>query len=107
MAVTKAELFEQQEKRLAEIAKAISHPARIAILKHLSHGQCVCGDITHELPLAQSTVSQHLKSLKNAGLIHGEIKGIKVCYCLNPKTLREARFLAGDFFDNLNIERYG
>lgn len=103
MAITKADLFEQKDKRLAKIAKAISHPARIAILKHLSHGQCVCGDITHALPLAQSTVSQHLKALKSAGLITGEIEGVKVCYCLNAKTIREAREVVTELFETLNL----
>lgn len=76
--------------RSAEIAKALGHPARIAILKILAaRTTCFCGDITNMLPLAQSTVSQHLKTLKSAGLITGEIEGVRTCYCLNPEGIRE------------------
>lgn len=85
MAISKATLFEKKDIRLAEWAKALGHPARIAILNVLARRcTCLCGDITDELPLAQSTISQHLKVLKEAGLIQGEIEGVKVCYCLNP-----------------------
>ncbi len=85
MAYSKKEEFAEQEVTLAEMAKAISHPARIAILKLLaSRDTCVCGEIVDELPLSQSTVSQHLKALKAAGLVQGEIEGPKVCYCLDP-----------------------
>lgn len=77
-------------QRSAEIAKAIGHPARIAILKILAQRTtCFCGDITEILPLAQSTVSQHLKALKSAGLISGTVEGVKTCYCLNPEGIRE------------------
>jgi DNA-binding transcriptional ArsR family regulator len=71
--------------RLAQLAKAIGHPARVAILRLLLRRQaCVCGEIVDELPLAQSTVSQHLKQLKGAGLIRGEVDGPRVCYCVEP-----------------------
>ena len=77
-------------RRSAEIAKALGHPARIAILKILAaRTTCFCGDITDMLPLAQSTVSQHLKTLKSAGLITGEVEGVRTCYCLNPEGIRE------------------
>ena len=77
-------------KRSAAIAKALGHPARIAILKLLAQRTtCFCGDITEVLPLAQSTVSQHLKALKSAGLITGEVEGVKTCYCLNPDGIQE------------------
>lgn len=77
-------------RRSAEIAKALGHPARIAILKILAErSTCFCGDITEILPLAQSTVSQHLKALKSAGLITGEVEGVRTCYCLNPEGVRE------------------
>lgn len=77
-------------KRSADIAKALGHPARIAILKILAErSTCFCGDITEILPLAQSTVSQHLKALKSAGLITGEVEGVKTCYCLNPEGIKE------------------
>lgn len=79
-------------KRSADIAKALGHPARIAILKILAkRTTCFCGDITEILPLAQSTVSQHLKALKSAGLITGEVEGVKTCYCLNPEGIKELK----------------
>lgn len=84
MGKSKSEAFTEVQNRLAETAKAIGHPARIAILQYLSINQsCVCGDIVEELPLSQSTVSQHLKALKNAGLIKGEVEGPSVCYCID------------------------
>ena len=77
-------------ERSASIAKALGHPARIAILKILAeHEKCFCGDITDLLPLAQSTVSQHLKALKAAGLISGDVEGVRTCYCLNPDGIKE------------------
>jgi ArsR family transcriptional regulator len=85
---------------LARYARALGHPARVAILRHLIKvGACVCGDIVNELPLAQSTVSQHLKQLKEAGLIQGEIDGPRVCYCVRPEALRELKFLLHSLLD--------
>jgi len=82
--ISKAVEFSRDEQQLAAMAKALAHPARIAILKFLAGKQdCMCGDIVDELPLAQSTVSQHLKQLKDAGLIQGEIDGPRVCYCVD------------------------
>ena len=82
------------DEELATLAKALGHPARIAIVRLLCRRtSCICGDIVDELPLAQSTVSQHLKVLKEAGLVQGQIDGSRVCYCLNPKTLRRLRAL--------------
>lgn len=84
-------------QRSAEIAKALGHPARIAILKILAErNTCFCGDITEVLPLAQSTVSQHLKALKSAGLIKGDVEGVRTCYCLNPKGIKELRSLLSE-----------
>lgn len=84
------------DEELALLTKAVGHPARVQILRLLSRRtSCVCGDIVDELPLAQSTVSQHLKVLKEAGLIRGEIDGPRVCYCLEPRTLRRLRALVG------------
>ncbi len=92
MAKSKLEEFTQEEMNLADIAKALSHPARIKILKILSaKNVCVCGDIVELMPLAQATVSQHLKELKRVGLIEGEIDGPKVCYCLNIKIMEKAK----------------
>lgn len=92
MVNTKPEEFTLEEISLADIAKALSHPARIKILKILSaRNVCMCGDIVDLLPLAQATVSQHLKELKRVGLIEGEIDGPKVCYCLNVQTMEKAK----------------
>lgn len=88
--------------RSAEIAKALGHPARIAILKILSQRKtCFCGDITEILPLAQSTVSQHLKALKSAGLITGEVEGVRTCYCLKPEGIKELNELLSELFSEL------
>lgn len=104
MAVTKAKLFNTEQKRLAELAKALSHPARVAILELLADGNtCVCGDITDELPLAQSTISQHLKALKKSGLIRGDVDGVRICYCLNKETIEELEGLMGPFVRTLKI----
>jgi ArsR family transcriptional regulator len=84
------------DEELAALAKAIGHPARVQILRLLvRQNACVCGDIVEQLPLAQSTVSQHLKVLKDAGLIRGEIAGPRVCYCIEPRALRRFRALVG------------
>ena len=101
MAYTKKDEFTAQEIRIAELGKALSHPARVAIIKLLTKRQaCICGDIVEELPLSQSTVSQHLKELKNAGLIDGEVDGPRVCYCIDPKVWAEARKYFGSLFEN-------
>lgn len=87
---------EAADDELAALAKAIGHPARVRILRLLGRRDtCVCGDIVLELPLAQSTVSQHLKVLKDAGLVRGEVSGPRVCYCIEPAALRRLRALVG------------
>jgi ArsR family transcriptional regulator len=84
------------DAELARLAKALGHPARVAILRRLlESGECVCGDIVSGLPLAQATVSQHLKVLKSAGLIDGEVDGPRVCYCVNPKVVKRVKELIG------------
>ncbi|GAB3180055.1 ArsR/SmtB family transcription factor [Telluribacter humicola] len=94
MATNKKSEFDADEIQLADFAKALSHPARIAILKILAQKQsCICGQIVEGLPLAQPTVSQHLKELKNAGLIKGEIEGKTSCYCINWDTYDQFRTL--------------
>jgi len=99
---SKKELFTEDERVLADFAKALSHPARIRILKILlKDNVCMCGDIVDLLPLSQSTVSQHLKELKIAGLITGEVEGPKVCYCLNGKVLSKADKLINNLFSKL------
>ena len=84
------------DAELARLAKALGHPARVAILRRLlGQGECVCGEIVEGLPLAQATVSQHLKVLKEAGLISGEVDGPRVCYCVNPKAVQRIKDLIG------------
>jgi ArsR family transcriptional regulator len=84
------------DEELAMLAKAVGHPARVQILRLLVRREaCICGDIVDELPLAQSTVSQHLKVLKEAGLVRGEIDGPRVCYCVEPRALRRLKSLVG------------
>ncbi len=97
MPLAKTEAFSAADIKIAAYAKALAHPARIAILRELAmRGTCICGEIVDVLPLAQSTVSQHLKALKEAGLIDGEVDGPKSCYCLNLKAIKVlAEALAG------------
>ncbi len=90
MAADKSEQFKKDDIKLAQYAKALAHPARVAILKTLAENNvCICGEIVDLMPLAQSTVSQHLKALQKAGLIRGEIDGPKSCYCINPKAVAD------------------
>lgn len=85
---------QQQEERLAALAWGLAHPLRVRILRLLTKREtCVCGEIVDEMPVAQSTVSQHLKILKEAGLVQGEIDGPRVCYCINPASLAELKDL--------------
>ncbi|MBC7758820.1 MAG: winged helix-turn-helix transcriptional regulator, partial [Phormidesmis sp. FL-bin-119] len=87
MGLTKTEIFTAEQNQLSQLLKAMSHPARIAILQRiLISNTCICGDLVEELGLAQATISQHLKELKNAGIIQGTIEGVSVCYCINPET---------------------
>jgi ArsR family transcriptional regulator, arsenate/arsenite/antimonite-responsive transcriptional repressor len=100
MPVSKTEVFSTEEKELAEIAKALSHPARIKILKILTEYKvCFCGQIVDLLPLSQATVSQHLKELKRVGIISGEIDGPKTCYCINPELLQKSKNLFNKYLD--------
>ena len=86
MGISKSEEFTVRDNKVALYAKALAHPARVAIIEILlKRNSCICGDIVEELPLSQSTVSQHLKELKSAGLIQGDIEGVKTCYCINEK----------------------
>jgi DNA-binding transcriptional ArsR family regulator len=100
MGTTKSEHFTIRANKIAAYAKALAHPARIAILELLIKKQaCICGDIVDELPLSQSTVSQHLKELKETGLIKGEIEGVKVCYCIDEKEWEQAQKYLGGLFE--------
>jgi predicted transcriptional regulator len=86
MGLTKTQIFTEEQNRLATMLKAMAHPARIAILQEIIKANaCICGDLVDELGLAQATISQHLKELKNAGLIQGTIEGVSVCYCIEPQ----------------------
>jgi DNA-binding transcriptional ArsR family regulator len=101
MGLTKTEGFSKSQIDLAAITKALGHPARIAILQFLAERKsCVCGDIVEELPLSQSTVSQHLKELKTAGLIKGDIEGPSVCYCIDEKAWNKAKKVLDQLFES-------
>lgn len=98
MGATKTEHFTDKQNQIANIAKALGHPARIAIIEYLMKvNECICGDIVNELPLAQPTVSQHLKELKNAGLIKGNIEGNAICYCIDGTTFE----ILKNYFSNV------
>jgi ArsR family transcriptional regulator len=98
MGITKTVDYSKQALEIARYAKALAHPARVAILQLLLKKQvCVCGDIVDELPIAQSTVSQHLKELKEAGLIKGNIDGVATCYCIDEKAWAKATALLSSF----------
>jgi DNA-binding transcriptional ArsR family regulator len=106
MGATKSEEFTVKDNRLARYAKAFAHPARIAILKLLLKKQaCICGDIVEELPLSQSTVSQHLKELKESGLIKGDIEGVTVCYCIDEKEWKMAQQHFNELFGSLVVNK--
>ena len=99
MGLTKTDNFTEQQNELANIAKALGHPARIAILQHLVNiNSCICGELVLEIGLAQPTVSQHLTALKAVGIIQGNIEGTSVCYCINADTWKRYDSLFEAFF---------
>ena len=99
MGLTKSEIFTDQQNEIASIAKVIGHPARVAIIQHLvKANSCICGDLVDVIGLAQPTISQHLKELKNIGLIQGSIEGTSVCYCIDPEKFKEVQALFSSFF---------
>ena len=103
MGLTKTEIFTEEQNSLAVMLKALAHPARIAILQQIIKANaCICGDLVDELGLAQPTISQHLKELKNAGLIQGTIEGVSVCYCINPAVWDGLKDQLGLFFNSYN-----
>src|SRR5471030_2391020 len=111
MGITKTEIFTDEQNKLAVMLKAIAHPARIAILQQLIKANaCICGDLVDELGLAQATISQHLKELKNAGLIQGTIEGASVCYCIEPTAWsaleKELISLFGSYKNSKNCCRF-
>lgn len=100
MGVTKTDLFSTGQNELAQLAKALAHPARIAIIQHLLKANaCINGDLVQELGLAQATISQHLRELKETGLIQGTIEGVSVSYCINPRRWEEIKNLFNLLFD--------
>ena len=102
MGASKTEEFTAKQNRLSVIAKALAHPARVAIVEYLAKSnECMCGDIVDILPLSQSTVSQHLRELKDAGLIKGQVEGTSVCYCIDEKGWGEAKEMFSMFLTNV------
>lgn len=98
--MNKSKEFEESQKELARFARVISHPARLAILQYLAETKtCISGDISDNLPLSRSTVSQHLKELRDIGLIHGEIEGLKINYCLCSTEIGRFLDMFGNFFE--------
>ena len=101
MGTSKTEEFSALDNKIAKYAKAFAHPARVAILKLLAkRDACMCGDIVDVLPLSQSTVSQHLKELKEIGLVQGDVEGAKVCYCIDPKEWNTAKKMLNGIFES-------
>lgn len=106
MGATKTEHFTDKQNTIATLTKALGHPARIAIVEYLIKvDTCICGDIVNELPLAQPTVSQHLKELKNAGLIKGSIEGNAICYCIDEKALSKLQSYFTNISDKLKKKK--
>jgi predicted transcriptional regulator len=104
MAYTKSELFNPELQNCSILFKALAHPARLAILKYLAETKkCITGDLADELPLGRTTVNQHLKELKKAGLIQGTTEGAKTCYCLNPESICNFKKLVEKFIIDINI----
>ena len=106
MGITKTEIFTDEQNKIASIAKAIGHPARVAILQYIfQSNSCICGELVNEIGLAQPTISQHLKELKNIGLIKGSISGTSVCYCIDQENWNSMQSLLMSFFaQKINIQ---
>ena len=101
MGATKTEHFTDKQNGIATLVKALGHPARISIMEYLIKvDDCICGDIVNELPLSQPTISQHLKELKNAGLIKGSIEGNTICYCIDEKAIAKLQ----NYFENISTK---
>ena len=107
MVQSKTELFDAALAEKALLFKALAHPARLRILQFLAETQsCITGNISDELPLGRTTVNQHLKELKNAGLVQGHINGVKTNYCLNPEKIKELKIAVQSFLGSIEIENY-
>ena len=103
MGITKTEIFTAKQNKLAILLKALAHPARIAIIQHLVKDQhCICGELVDNLGLAQATISQHLKELKNVGLIRGCVEGTSVSYCLDEKAWKQVKKELEGFFGSVD-----
>lgn len=103
MGTTKSQIFTKQQNEIAQIAKVLGHPARIAILEHIGKiDDCICNDLVDEIGLAQATISQHLKELKKIGIISGNISGKKVCYCINQNRWKEIQKQLVGFLSQIN-----
>ena len=101
MGASNTDFFTDKQNGIATLTKALAHPARIAIIEYLVKvDSCICGDIVNELPLAQPTISQHLKELKNAGLIKGNVEGNAICYCIDEKAITKLQ----DYFANISAK---
>ena len=101
MGATKTDHFTEDQNSISLILKALGHPARIAIIEYIMKvNTCICGDIVKELPLAQPTISQHLKELKNAGLIKGSIEGNSICYCINREGIEHLK----NYFESISVK---
>ena len=106
MGVTKTSIFTDKQNTLAQYAKALAHPARIAILQELiNRDSCVCGELVTEIGLAQATISQHLKELKQLNIIQGEVEGTSVCYCINEQKWQMVNEAFGSFFTSLKTKK--
>lgn len=106
MGATKTDFFTDKQNELAVLMKALGHPARIAIIEYLiKTDNCICGDIVDVLPLAQPTVSQHLKELKNVGLIKGSIEGTSICYCIDDKTWTKFQKVLNNLFEKIENKK--
>ncbi len=100
MGLAKTEIFSKSQNDIANWAKVLGHPARVAILQHLFKiNSCICGDLVLEIGLAQATISQHLKELKTLGLIQGTVEGTSVCYCINPENWLKMKHILTDFLN--------
>ncbi len=107
MGITKSDIFTVEQNTVANYAKVLGHPARIAILQYLiERSECVCGDLVTEIGLAQATISQHLKELKQAEIITGEIEGTSVCYCINATKWKELTAIFNGLFGSLKNKKF-
>jgi predicted transcriptional regulator len=108
MGLIKSELFSVDQNELANLARGMAHPARIAILQHLLRANtCINSDLVEELGLAQATISQHLKELKSLGLIQGTVEGVRMCYCIHQENWKRAGAVFAAFFEALQDENMG